>query len=100
MSVPLLEIKGIKVRYSGLPVLHGVSLAVNAGETVCVVGANGAGKSTILRAVMGAQRAFEGQIFLRDVKFSACAPKRSCGWESSIFPRKKCSSGRCRSKRT
>ena len=62
MSVPLLEIKDIKVRYSGLPVLHGVSLAVNAGETVCVVGANGAGKSTILRAVMGAQRAFEGQI--------------------------------------
>ena len=64
MSVPLLDIKGIKVRYSGLPVLHGVSLTVNAGETVCVVGANGAGKSTILRAVMGAQRAFEGQIFL------------------------------------
>jgi branched-chain amino acid transport system ATP-binding protein len=63
MSIPLLEIKDIKVRYSGLPVLHGVSLAVNAGETVCVVGANGAGKSTILRAVMGAQRAFEGQIF-------------------------------------
>jgi branched-chain amino acid transport system ATP-binding protein len=62
MSVPLLEIRCIKVRYSGLPVLHGVSLAVNAGETVCVVGANGAGKSTILRAVMGAQRAFEGQI--------------------------------------
>lgn len=64
MSVPLLQIRGIKVRYSGLPVLHGVSLAVNAGETVCVVGANGAGKSTILRAVMGAQRAFEGQILL------------------------------------
>lgn len=64
MSVPLLEIRGIKVRYSGLPVLNGVSLAVNAGETVCVVGANGAGKSTILRAVMGAQRAFEGQILL------------------------------------
>jgi branched-chain amino acid transport system ATP-binding protein len=62
MSVPLLEIKDIKVRYSGLPVIHGVSLAVNAGETVCVVGANGAGKSTILRAVMGAQRAFDGQI--------------------------------------
>ncbi len=63
MSIPLLQIKDIKVRYSGLPVLHGVSLAVNAGETVCVVGANGAGKSTILRAVMGARRAFEGRIF-------------------------------------
>jgi branched-chain amino acid transport system ATP-binding protein len=62
MAAPILEIKNIKVRYSGLPVLHGVSLSVNSGETVCVVGANGAGKSTLLRAIMGTQRAFEGQI--------------------------------------
>jgi len=62
MSAPILEVKNIKVRYSGLPVLQGVSLSVNSGETVCVVGANGAGKSTLLRAVMGTQRAFEGQI--------------------------------------
>ena len=62
MSQPILEVKDVKVRYSGLPVLQGVSLAVNAGETVCVVGANGAGKSTLLRAVMGSQRAFEGEI--------------------------------------
>ncbi len=62
MAAPILEVKNIKVRYSGLPVLQGVSLAVNSGETVCVVGANGAGKSTLLRAIMGAQRAFEGQI--------------------------------------
>ena len=63
MAAPILEVKNIKVRYSGLPVLQGVSLSVNPGETVCVVGANGAGKSTLLRAIMGAQRAFEGQIF-------------------------------------
>jgi branched-chain amino acid transport system ATP-binding protein len=62
MAAPILEIRNIKVRYSGLPVIQGVSLAVNSGETVCVVGANGAGKSTLLRAVMGTQRAFEGQI--------------------------------------
>jgi branched-chain amino acid transport system ATP-binding protein len=62
MAAPILEVKNIKVRYSGLPVLQGVSLSVNTGETVCVVGANGAGKSTLLRAVMGSQRAFEGQI--------------------------------------
>jgi branched-chain amino acid transport system ATP-binding protein len=62
MASPILEVKNIKVRYSGLPVLQGISLAVNAGETVCVVGANGAGKSTLLRAIMGTQRAFEGQI--------------------------------------
>jgi branched-chain amino acid transport system ATP-binding protein len=62
MAAPILEVKNIKVRYSGLPVLQGVSLAVHPGETVCVVGANGAGKSTLLRAIMGTQRAFEGQI--------------------------------------
>ncbi len=62
MAAPILEVKNIKVRYSGLPVLQGVSLSVNSGETVCVVGANGAGKSTLLRAIMGTQRAFEGQI--------------------------------------
>jgi len=58
----LLDIEDIRVRYSGLPVLHGVSLFMDGGETVCVVGANGAGKSTLLRAIMGAVRAFEGCI--------------------------------------
>ena len=62
MSEPLLEIEDVRVRYSGLPVLHGVSLRVGRGETVCVVGANGAGKSTLLRSIMGAQSAFEGRI--------------------------------------
>ena len=64
MAKPLLQVKEITVRYSGLPVIHGVSLEVYPGETVCVVGANGAGKSTILRAVMGSQRAFEGEILV------------------------------------
>ena len=62
MSRNILEVKNIKVRYSGLPVLQGVSVSVKAGETVCVVGANGSGKSTLLRAVMGSQRVFEGTI--------------------------------------
>ncbi|MBN2032938.1 MAG: ABC transporter ATP-binding protein [Deltaproteobacteria bacterium] len=62
----ILEIENISVRYSGLPVIHGISLAVNAGETVCVVGSNGAGKSTLLRAIMGSQPVFEGRIILGD----------------------------------
>ena len=64
MDVSILEIDNIRVRYSGLPVLHGVSLRVDAVETVCVIGSNGSGKSTLLRTVMGAQRAFEGRIRL------------------------------------
>jgi branched-chain amino acid transport system ATP-binding protein len=61
----ILETENIKVRYSGLPILHGISIEVAEGETVCVIGSNGAGKSTLLRAVMGAQPAFEGRIIFQ-----------------------------------
>jgi branched-chain amino acid transport system ATP-binding protein len=65
MADKILEIENIKVRYSGMPVLQGVSLSVHAGETACVIGSNGAGKSTLLRAVMGTQPAFEGRILFK-----------------------------------
>jgi branched-chain amino acid transport system ATP-binding protein len=62
MGERILQVEEVKVRYSGLPVLHGISLGVASGETLCVLGANGAGKSTLLRAIMGAQRIFEGRV--------------------------------------
>jgi branched-chain amino acid transport system ATP-binding protein len=65
MSGPILIVDSIRVRYSGLAVLHGISISVDAGETVCVVGSNGAGKSTLLRAIMGAQPVFGGRIVFR-----------------------------------
>jgi branched-chain amino acid transport system ATP-binding protein len=68
MSRPLLQTEDIRVRYSGLPVLHGVSVHINRGETVCVVGSNGAGKSTILRAIMASQTVFEGRILFEDAE--------------------------------
>ena len=62
MTEKILELDNIKVRYSGLPVLQGVSLQVRQAETVSVLGSNGAGKSTLLRAVMGNPHPFEGCI--------------------------------------
>src|SRR5476649_2817948 len=48
----MLEVSGIRTGYEGVEVVHGVDLSVSKGETVCVLGANGAGKSTMLRAIM------------------------------------------------
>jgi len=62
MPEHILEVNDIKVRYASLLVIQGLSLNVDPGETVCVVGANGAGKSTFLKAIMGSVRIFSGEI--------------------------------------
>lgn len=69
MNENILQVENIKVRYSGLPVLHGISLDVSSAETVCVVGANGAGKSTLLQAIMGTRDIFEGRILFEGREF-------------------------------
>jgi len=52
-GTPLLEIRGLQVAYGGIRAIKGVDLEVRAGETVTLIGANGAGKSTTLRAITG-----------------------------------------------
>jgi branched-chain amino acid transport system ATP-binding protein len=49
----LLEIRGLEVRYGGIRAVKGIDLEVSAGEMVCLIGANGAGKSSTLRAISG-----------------------------------------------
>jgi branched-chain amino acid transport system ATP-binding protein len=50
---PQLEVRNLEVRYNGIQALHGVSFTVSQGEIVTLIGANGAGKSSILRAISG-----------------------------------------------
>ena len=64
----LLELRGVEVAYGDLPALRGVSISVEAGETLSVVGANGAGKTTMLRAISGLLRPRAGQILLDGVR--------------------------------
>ena len=52
-AVPLLEARGLKAFYGDFQALFGIDLTVAAGETVAIIGANGAGKSTFLRAIVG-----------------------------------------------
>jgi branched-chain amino acid transport system ATP-binding protein len=62
MSTPLLEIDGLHVKYGNVEALHGIALAVHPGEIVTILGANGAGKSTTLRAISGLLRPSRGEI--------------------------------------
>ena len=58
----LLEVTGIRTRYGAIEALKGVSLTVDAGEVVTLIGANGAGKSTTLRSISGLTPAATGTI--------------------------------------
>ncbi len=66
----MLRISEIEVRYSGVPVIHNVSLEVNQGELVSVVGANGAGKSTLLKTIAGALHPSKGSIQFENQEIS------------------------------
>ena len=58
----MLKVENIEVRYSGVPVIHDVSLQVNAGELISVVGSNGSGKTTLLKTISGALHPTKGSI--------------------------------------
>lgn len=62
MSDTLLEIRDLSVRYGGIQALHGITLSVPQGSIVTLIGANGAGKSTTLRAISGLVTPASGSI--------------------------------------
>jgi branched-chain amino acid transport system ATP-binding protein len=61
-AAPLLVVRDLSVRYGQVEALHGVSLDVRAGEIVALIGSNGAGKSTTLRAISGLIAAQSGSV--------------------------------------
>jgi branched-chain amino acid transport system ATP-binding protein len=77
----VLTIERLHVQYGGISALRGVSLEVNEGETVLLVGANGAGKSSIINAVMGLVPAAGGVVRFggRDLGPLSCDRRARCG---------------------
>jgi branched-chain amino acid transport system ATP-binding protein len=61
----MLELKHLYTRYGSVECLKGVSLTVNAGEIVALLGANGAGKTTVLKTVSGLVRPAAGEVLLQ-----------------------------------
>jgi branched-chain amino acid transport system ATP-binding protein len=60
----LLETRDLRICYGNLEAVHGVSFSMEAGELISIIGANGAGKSSILNGIMGLVRPRGGQILL------------------------------------
>jgi len=67
----LLEVRGLKVSYGGINAVKGVDLDVAEGELVTLIGANGAGKTTILKALAGLLRPAAGRIHYNGVDITA-----------------------------
>ena len=65
MNNPLLELRGLSVRYGSVQALGRIDLVVHSGELVTLLGSNGAGKSTTLRAISALVPAAQGQILWR-----------------------------------
>ncbi len=72
----MLRVEEIEAGYGGARVLRGLSLSVAAGELLCVMGRNGAGKSTALKAIMGLVRPSAGRILLDGVPIEALPAHR------------------------
>jgi branched-chain amino acid transport system ATP-binding protein len=73
-GAPILEIEDMHVYYGAIHALKGVSLTVGEGEIVTLIGANGAGKSTTLRAINGLNRPRQGTIRFQGRDISGSAP--------------------------
>ena len=71
---PLLRLSDVELYYDRVYALKGVSLDLNEGETVALIGANGAGKSSILRAVTGLRRIRSGSIEFRGERIDGLTP--------------------------
>jgi branched-chain amino acid transport system ATP-binding protein len=67
----MLQIKGINVYYGAIHALKDVTIDVQQGEVVSIIGSNGAGKSTLLRTISGLLRARSGSITFKDQEITA-----------------------------
>jgi branched-chain amino acid transport system ATP-binding protein len=82
----LLCLDAIHVAYGFRKALHGVSLSVGKGEIVALVGGNGAGKSTTLRAIMGLTRPVAGSISLNGERIDGLSPPEIVSRRIALSP--------------
>lgn len=81
-----MELKNVCVSYGGVSALNKVSLKVGKGELVTLIGSNGAGKSTALRAISGLKALSSGEIWLDGERIDGMSPNKISGLGVSHVP--------------
>ena len=82
----MLKIDQLEVAYGAIQAVKGVSLEVKAGEVIAIIGANGAGKSSLLRCIAGLEPAAGGSIRIADTDCTRLAPQRRVGLGVALSP--------------
>lgn len=77
-AAPLLEVEGLNAYYGKSHILHGVSFSVAQGEVISLLGRNGSGRSTTLKAIMGLVPPASGSVRLRGRNLAGCRPYVVC----------------------
>lgn len=72
----MLKVTDLNVSYGAIHAIHGVSLTVNEGEIVSLIGANGAGKTTILHTITGLKKATSGSVLFEGRELLATEPHK------------------------
>jgi len=74
--MPLLELKNVHTYYGNIHALKGISLAVEQGEIVTLIGSNGAGKSTTLRTISGLLKPRQGEVLFNGQRIDTTPPHK------------------------
>lgn len=74
--MPLLQVENIHTAYGSSRVLFGITLDINPGECVCLLGRNGVGKTTTMRSIMGLTPPSQGRVRFKDKDVTGYAPYR------------------------
>ncbi len=74
-EAPLLQVRDLRVAYGGVTAVESLSLAVGSGQAIAILGANGAGKSSSLRAIAGLQRPDGGEVLLDGARVNGQGPE-------------------------
>jgi branched-chain amino acid transport system ATP-binding protein len=94
---PILELSDVHTYYGNIHALKGISCAIQQGEIACLIGANGAGKSTTLMTIFGVERASRGEIRFKENTIQQLRPEQVAAMGVSqapegrqIFPKMSC----------